>query len=25
VEAALPQVLIDVRAWIAKLNGLPAE
>lgn len=23
VEAALPQVLTDVRAWIAKVNGLP--
>lgn len=25
VEAVLPQVLTDVRAWIAKVNGLPAE
>lgn len=24
-EAVLPQVLTDVRAWIAKVNGLPAE
>ncbi|MGB3446840.1 MAG: DUF2927 domain-containing protein [Xanthobacteraceae bacterium] len=25
VEAALPQVLSDVRAWVAKVNGLPAK
>ncbi len=25
VEAALPQVLTDVRAWVAKVNGLPAK
>lgn len=25
VEAVLPQVLTDVRAWVAKVNGLPAE
>lgn len=24
-EAVLPQVLTDVRAWIVKVNGLPAE
>jgi len=25
VEAVLPQVLTDVRVWVAKVNGLPAE
>ena len=25
VEAVLPQVLKDIRAWVAKVNGLPAE
>jgi len=25
VKAALPQVMIDVRAWVAKVNGLPLE
>lgn len=25
VEAVLPQVLTDVRAWVTKVNGLPAE
>jgi hypothetical protein len=23
VKAVLPQVLVDVRAWVAKLNNLP--
>jgi hypothetical protein len=25
VKAVLPQVMIDVRAWVAKVNGLPLE
>jgi len=25
IEAVLPQVLTDVRAWVAKVNGLPTE
>lgn len=25
VEAVLPQVLTDVRAWVAKVNGLQAD
>ncbi len=25
VEAVLPQVLTDVRAWVTKVNGLPAD
>jgi hypothetical protein len=25
VRAILPQVLADVRVWVAKVNGLPPE
>jgi hypothetical protein len=25
VKAVLPQVLVDVRMWVAKVNGLPLE
>ena len=25
VNAVLPQVLADVRTWVAKVNGLPGE
>ena len=25
VIAVMPQVLVDVRAWVAKVNGLPQE
>jgi hypothetical protein len=25
VKAVLPQVLADVRVWVAKVNGLPLE
>ena len=25
VRVVLPQVLVDVRVWVAKVNGLPPE